>query len=347
MQDIGKIIQRLKENDEIWKKFYQVETSILSILNFKDLFEVLLTEISNKFRIPFVWLSIIDKSDVSNLIQSLESSKIVKERLNIIKKNAFLPLINNGTKPLLVNDNLKKYYKLFPNNKKYLIRSMSIIPIVLDGEIIGSLNQADSSFERFEPGIDTLFLEQLATKVSLCLSNVTAHEKLKFLAFQDSLTKLLNRRAMENILKREFGRAKRYNSSLSVVFVDLDNFKCINDKYGHDSGDQVLKYLGKILSKMRRDHDIVSRYAGDEFVIILPETLSKDAEKLMFRIQKYLQKNPLNIQQKSIFLSISFGIASSEDPSIKDAYSLLKKSDEMLYKMKKQNKKKNSTQKNH
>ena len=111
--DIKKIIKRLKENDEISKKFHQVETSILSVLDFKDLFEVLLSEISDKFKIPFVWLTIIDKSEVSKLIQFLKSSNLVKERLNIIPKISLLSLINNENKPLLINKNLKPYFKLF------------------------------------------------------------------------------------------------------------------------------------------------------------------------------------------------------------------------------------------
>lgn len=340
MDDINKIVQRLKENDKIYKKFHQVETSILSILNFKNLFEVLLTEISDKFKIPYVWLSIAEHSEVSNLIKSLESSIIVKNRLNIINRKILLNLINNDTKPLLINDNLESYFKLFPNDKSYLIRSMSIIPIVLDGKIIGTLNQADFSRNRFEPGISTLFLEHLAVKVSLCLSNVTAHEKLKFLAYHDPLTKLVNRRAMENILNREFRRAKRYKNTLSVAFIDLDHFKCINDKYGHDCGDYILKYMAKTLSKMTRDHDVVSRYAGDEFVIILPETHPKEAENLIIRIQKYLQKKPIKIEKNPYFMSFSFGIASNNGHSMDKACSLLKKSDEMLYRMKTKKKKK-------
>ncbi len=332
--NIKKIIQRLKENDEISRKFHQVETSILSVLNFKDLFDVLLSEISDKFKIPFVWLTIIDNSEVSNLIQFLKSSNIVKERLNIIPKNSLLSLINNEKKPLLINENLKPYFKLFPPNRKYLIRSMSVIPILLDGEIIGSLNQADTSPKRFEPGINTTFLEQLAIKVSLCMSNVTAHEKLKFLAFRDPLTELMNRRAMENILDREFRRAKRYNTALSVVFLDLNDFKSINDKYGHQTGDKVLRHLSKILIELCRDCDIVCRYAGDEFVIILPETTLKNAEKLMIRAQNHLRKNPLKLPEAIISPSISFGAASSEDHSIKDFDSLLKKSDKRLYRMK-------------
>ena len=125
---------------------------------------------------------------------------------------------------------MKPYQKLFPKNKKYYIQSIAVAPLSLDGDIIGSLNQADFSPLRFKPGIDTSLLEQLALKVSLCLSNVTAHEKLRFLAYHDPLTGLLNRRVMEVVLKREFARSKRYSRPLSLVFIDMDYFKQINDK---------------------------------------------------------------------------------------------------------------------
>ncbi|MFC1505422.1 DUF484 family protein, partial [Thermodesulfobacteriota bacterium] len=193
MTKITAILQRLKENEEIAQKFHEIETSILSILNFRDLFEVLLIEIQEKFRVPYTWISLIAKSEVSGLIAALESSAILKERLNIVDRERFMELVGTHRKPLLINANLKPYFKLLPQNHKYFIKSIAVAPITLDGEIIGSLNQADFEATRFQPGMDTTLLERLALKFSLCISNVTAHEKLKFLAFHDPLTGLLNR----------------------------------------------------------------------------------------------------------------------------------------------------------
>ncbi|MCD4683361.1 MAG: DUF484 family protein, partial [Bacteroidales bacterium] len=187
-----------RRNEETTRKFFEIEKRILSILNYKDLFEVLLAEIKKKFGMPSAWISIIDKSEVTSFIEQLESSEAIKKHMNIIDKNTFLKLVGTKTTPLLINNNLKAYSKLTPRQDKYSIRSMAISPISLDGEIIGSLNQAHISPEHFKPGLDTSSLEQLAVKVSFCLSNVTAHEKLKFLAYSDPLTGLLNRRAMES-----------------------------------------------------------------------------------------------------------------------------------------------------
>lgn len=336
MKDLKSIFERLKTNEEIARRFHTVETKILSILNFVDLFETLLTSIMKEFKVPYVWLSLIKNSELTSLLQSQESSDILKERLNLINRNTFIKLVGNNSKPILANKNLKPYFKFLPKTRKYLIKSIAVVPIFLDGEIVGSLNQADISPSRFQPDLDTSLLEHLAVKVSLCLSNVAAHEKLRLLANRDPLTGLFNRRVMEDILKREFARAIRYKKSLSVIFIDLDDFKNVNDTYGHDQGDDLLKYVAEQLIKMSREIDVVARFAGDEFVVILPETSSENAENLMSRFVLYLSKHPLKKGKISIAAAISFGVASTEDKSIKDPLQLLKKADKKLYRLKKQ-----------
>lgn len=332
--DLNALLHRLQENEEIARKFAAVETAILSILKFRDLFEVLLTEIRERFRVPYVWISMIEDSDLQSLISSLASSEMLRERMSVIDRRSFRELVGSTMTPVLVNENLKPYFKLLPQKKKYFIKSMAMAPLSLDGEIIGSLNQADFSPERFSPGIDTSLLEQLAVKVSLCLSNVTAHEKLRYMAFHDPLTGLLNRRVMETVLQREFNRARRYKSPLSVVFIDLNDFKAVNDTYGHDCGDDLLQFLGSNLVKMSRDSDVVARFAGDEFVLILPETTAENAEHLMERVCTYLKDTPLKVGAKKITCTISYGVACSRDPLLRDPAALLKAADERLYEAK-------------
>jgi GGDEF domain-containing protein/uncharacterized protein YigA (DUF484 family) len=303
------LLETLSINEEIAQKFFEIEISILSILNFRDLFEKLLTEIRDKFGVPYVWISMIDQSEVSDLIKMLESSKALKERLNVIDKDA------------LISGDLKPYYQLLPQGQMYFIRSLAIAPLTLDGEIIGSLNQADLSRLRYRPGMDTRLLERLAVKVSICLSNVTAHEKLKWFAWRDPLTGLLNRRVMEKVLQREYKRAVRYKTNLTVAFLDLDDFKAVNDRYGHDRS------------------DVVSRYAGDEFVIILPGISTKESLLLIQRLKDYFHKNPMDVEEEHITVSVSFGLSSMGDAGVNNPQSLLKKADEMLYSAKEQKKK--------
>jgi len=266
----------------------------------------------------------------------------LKSNINIIEQSTFYALVGQQTEPILINEDLKPFLKLLPADRNYLIKSMAIAPITMDGEIIGSLNQGDASAARFDPDMDPSLLEQLATKVSLCLSNVTAHEKLKFLAYHDPLTSLLNRRVMEKALDREVNRAKRYGLPLSVIFIDMDYFKTVNDTYGHETGDDLLKQLAKGLSEKSRESDIVARFAGDEFVIILPETDAAHATSLMDRIKLHLDAAPLVLTDNTaIPVCISYGVAALDDLDLEHQTPalLLKKADERVYIQKKARKK--------
>jgi diguanylate cyclase (GGDEF)-like protein len=112
----------------------------------------------------------------------------------------------------------------------------------------------------------------------------------------------------------------------------------VNDTFGHDAGDELLKYLAALLLEMSRESDVAARFAGDEFVHILPETTAKSAEKMLKRLQNYLFDHPLVWGKNKIPFSISFGISSTEDKSIHSPDMLLKSADEALYQMKKEKK---------
>ncbi|MGA3207720.1 MAG: sensor domain-containing diguanylate cyclase [Syntrophales bacterium] len=333
MSKIKEIIETLNQNQEIAKKFFEIETSVLSILNFKDFLERLLTEIQDKMEIPYVWMSLIEESNFAEMLQKSATSEIVKGRTGLIKRDLFLKVIRNKAEPILANDDLTAFDALIPRQYKHYIRSLAIAPLTLDGGIIGSLNQADSSKFRYRPDMDATLLKRLATIVSICLSNVMAHEKLNFLASRDSLTGLLNRSVLEHIVKREFDRAVRYRTPLAVVFLDLDNFKMVNDLYGHDAGDDVLKYVATQLLSMTRASDVVARFAGDEFIVILPNTPVDEASEFATRLQTFFINHPLDFEGSPILVSVSYGLSHLEDGAC-DAMSLLKKADKMLYRAK-------------
>ncbi|RLB27778.1 MAG: GGDEF domain-containing protein [Deltaproteobacteria bacterium] len=334
MRNIDKILEHITVNEEIAKKFFEIEAGILSVGSFRDLFETLLQLIEEKFSIPHVWITMVRENDVSHLMEALESSHVLRERLSVVKRKVFLKLINEKGSPVLVNEDLKPFYALLPKNQKYFAKSLAVVPITLDGEVIGSLNLGDFSESRFQPDMDTFFLSELAVKISICLSNVTSRERLTFLATRDPLTGLLNRREMETMLDREFSRAVRYGTPLAVLFIDCDEFKTVNDTYGHDCGDTLLKYLAEQIRAMIRKDDLAFRYAGDEFVVVLPNQTSKQALKVSERLQRYFEKNPLKFQESRIPISISCGMASTRDPDIKNPEALLKKADERLYEVK-------------
>ena len=337
------LFRTLKHNEEIAGKFREIEASILSILNFKDLCEKLLSEISGKFDVPLVWLSIVEESPISDYIKAVENSEVLKSRTKFISEVQFQHLISGRVQPILADNGLHRFKFLYPDHITFEPGSVAIAPLSLDGKIVGSLNQGDTDPKRFEPGIDTTLLEHLALKLSLCLSNVTAHERLRYLAFHDPLTGLFNRGVMEKILEREYKRSCRYKSDLTVLFLDLDDFKSINDEYGHEMGDLALKYTADVLLQLKRDSDIVARFAGDEFVVILPSTDKLQAEHFMTRINTYLSETPLIRENSKIFVQTSHGCASFAENITDSSAGLIKKADERLYKLKNRKKRQQGT----
>jgi len=338
MLDNNEILENITINEEIAKKLFEIEVSILSIGDFKDLFEKLLLLIEEKFGIPHVWISIIKENDISHLLDVLESSQLLKERLNIVERDVFFNLVKDKKTPMLLNAYLRPFYRLLPKNEKYFAKSLAIVPLILDEEVIGSLNLGDFSGFRFQPNMDTFFLSQISVKISICLANVTAREKLNYLATRDALTGLFNRREMENLLERELSRATRYGTPLSLLFIDCDDFKIVNDSYGHSCGDALLQHIANQIIRIIRKDDIAFRPADDEFVIILPNQTSNEAIKVSERLRSFFNKNPLKYQDLIVPVSFSWGIASTEDTEIRTPAALLKKADERLYEAKRQKK---------
>ncbi len=328
------ILQILEENQRSSQKFNKIENSILSILNFKDFFENLLTMIGKIFHVPYVWISIIEESCLAQQVQAIHNSELLKSKTGFIPLEKFRKITAGRINSILDNRKIHRFKPLNPSDAGFQIGSIAITPITIDGEIVGSLNQGDINIHRFKPGIDTEFLDRLGLKISICLSNVTAHEQLKYLAFHDSLTGLLNRRIMEKILEREFQRSIRYLTNLSVIFLDLDDFKSINDKFGHDQGDTALIHVANTLLRMKRNTDSVARFAGDEFVVILPSTKVKNAEQYVNRVKIYLRHHPVITGKNKFYIKLSAGIASAIEQNIQSSAALLKKADLKLYQAK-------------
>jgi len=160
----------------------------------------------------------------------------------------------------------------------------------------------------------------------------TLNKKFRELAIRDGLTGLFNHRHGENRLLDEVERARKFKRELSLLFIDLDNFKFFNDKHGHLVGDEVLHSLGKLMSGATRDSDTVARWGGEEFIIIAPETDEHQACNLAEAIRKQVAEFafPHADQQPLGFVSLSIGVATMSD-GIDNAEELLRLADKAVY----------------
>jgi two-component system cell cycle response regulator len=165
-------------------------------------------------------------------------------------------------------------------------------------------------------------------------SVVSDKERLEFLASTDALTGCLNRRALIESLERELERARRYNLVLTLLMVDIDHFKAINDTRGHLIGDTVLRQLGELLKRDARSVDAVARYGGEEFVVLLPETAVHGAmifaDRMRQRIANYAFGEPGN----PVRLTVSVGVACYPDRAVDTSESFLALADAALYRAK-------------
>lgn len=157
-------------------------------------------------------------------------------------------------------------------------------------------------------------------------------QKVEVMAITDPLTGLHNRRRFYDALKKEFASTKRYNYPLSCMLIDIDYFKKINDRYGHLAGDQVLKEMARILSSSTRETDILARFGGEEFVLLLPHTSKENALAVAERMIKKIRNHTVRFGNAAIKVTASIGIASLTDLNEDDGEEdLLRYADAALY----------------
>ena len=161
-----------------------------------------------------------------------------------------------------------------------------------------------------------------------------SNELLKELSNTDPLTRLYNRRYLTHALKNELLRARRYNEALSFVILDIDNFKKINDLYGHQNGDVVLTELADLVMAGRRCYDIAARYGGEEFVLVLPGTNLEGGVTVAERLRRDAQTMSFKTPMEKLSVTISLGVATFPSPRIDDEDSLIRVADEALYRAK-------------
>jgi len=201
-------------------------------------------------------------------------------------------------------------------------------PIIYNNIPIGVLLLSKNQKYSFE---ELSLINIFSQSLSISLNNAIIHEQIQKLAAIDSLTGLLNRRYGMIRLREEFSRAMRTEGFLAVIMFDIDYFKKINDIYGHIVGDRVLVHVARLVRGLLREGDIMIRYGGEEFCILLPGASNDDAYKMAERIRIAVQESKVKYAEYEIKFTISLGIASYPELDIKDEQELLKAADDALY----------------
>ena len=196
------------------------------------------------------------------------------------------------------------------SQRKGEVGEFYLAPLHLDGEVAGILGVTRQR-KTFEP-VERRIMDAIATEVAVALRNAQLYQEAHRRAERDSLTELLNHRAIQEKIGVELSRARKENQELTLVMMDLNNFKFFNDTYGHPTGDGVLKTVARCLRETCRAGDIIGRYGGDEFIAILPRTGAANALKLCRAIEDRIERESFDTHDKDdrhIPINLSFGAA--------------------------------------
>jgi len=181
---------------------------------------------------------------------------------------------------------------------------------------------------------DQALLEKVANQAHIVTENSRLVQRLKHLAGHDGLTELLNHRHTREQLQREFDRVSRYAGSLSLLMIDIDHFKQVNDRHGHPTGDTVLREVARVVKEAVRAVDLVGRYGGEEFAAILPQTDVQEARLLAERLRKAVEALAVPAPNAIVRVTISTGIASYPAPNVASPDDLIREADRALYRAK-------------
>jgi diguanylate cyclase (GGDEF)-like protein len=213
------------------------------------------------------------------------------------------------------------------------------LPLLAQGETLGILHlldgvaktdKADEAHMAVLCGLAKIFADQ----IGLGIANLKLRITMRNLSIRDPLTGLFNRRYMEEALTQEQHRAKRNDTQMAVIMIDIDHFKIFNDTYGHDGGDAVLRELGAFFKKHVRGSDIACRYGGEEFMLILSPSTAEGARQRAEKIREDAALLTVNHADRDLgAITLSLGVAIFPDDAA-DAAALIKAADVALYKAK-------------
>jgi diguanylate cyclase (GGDEF)-like protein len=212
------------------------------------------------------------------------------------------------------------------------LAALKIFPLRTGDTVVGALVCGSRSAQAL-PEAAQKELSMLAMQAAQAIVRTRLYEQAERLATTDGLTGLLNRRTFNAQLQRRLREAQRYNRPLSLLLLDIDHFKKVNDTHGHPAGDAVLRGVAQLAQKQARETDMVARYGGEEIALILPETDGRGAHAIGERIRKGVAAAAHPTQQGNLRVTVSIGVATWPG-SPPEAEGLLQAADKALYRAK-------------
>ena len=332
------MFERVQQNSVILQKFRAFEIRLLKLNSLSDIIDHLLEEAKNYFDLDVISLCLIDETgEIAKTLNDNGYPSSSKKGLMLLDSR--MPSKLTAIQPYIGVYENAQCADFFPHIEKQPI-SVAITPLTRRGKYLGALNLGSYQLDRFADNMATDFIEHLSSVVSVCLENNLHVEEIRRVSYLDALTGVNNRRFLEQRIGEELNRCQRNAEPLSCQFFDIDFFKSVNDKHGHQGGDQVLSLVAAAIRDQLRDNDIFVRYGGEEFVALLSNIDEAKGLEIAERVRKTIQTLVIAFDDASIPVTVSIGISTYQPDSAsisideETASRLIKSADSALYRAK-------------
>ena len=207
------------------------------------------------------------------------------------------------------------------------------VPLTAQKKVIGVLALSQYTSLAFARDVQ-MILKLIQNQVTIVVDNARLYEAARQLAITDGLTRVYNHRFFQELFEKEYKRSDRYNTIFSIVMLDIDLFKKVNDTYGHLCGDEVLKGLANLTKSCLRSMDVVARYGGEEFAMLLPETNGPEAAQTAERVRMAVEEHTFMGTEQGLKITVSQGVATYPSPGVHERSDIIAKADKALYEAK-------------
>ncbi|MES2316574.1 MAG: sensor domain-containing diguanylate cyclase [Pseudomonadota bacterium] len=315
------MMEQAERNHDIMCRHQAFDLEIVGSDSFPSLVTTIFRSLPVISELDIVTLSLIDEGeDIRLVMNKLGVDFADFPHLVFVESTKALGFVPSRSeqftgppKPMLGPYIPATHQPMFPHPPAGL-QSIALVPLLRNKRLIGSLNLGSLDPSRFTPAMGTDFVEHMASIIAICLENVISNEMLKYIGLTDSLTGVYNRRYIDRRLIEEVGRARRQAYRISVMYIDIDHFKLVNDTFGHQGGDEVLREVAARIKAELRLSDALGRFGGEEFVVLLIDAELDSAVMVAERIRASIANTEFTLASGvTLPVSVSIGVAALDD----------------------------------
>lgn len=309
----ARIVEELKERNQDLGILYEVGLAMTSGLDNQEIINGLIKQIKNFKNIDIFFLMLFGEDSMKNMLYWYTLNDKTIKTIELTKPwagNFIHQILEQKKTVYLPNQERQDIITGIPDEKQLsfsAMRSYLGVPLMQGKDVIGILSVISKQSGAFDQKQIRL-LETITSQVSITLQNVKMYERMKELAIVDELTGVYNRRYFYIAANKEIERALRYKKALSMILIDIDHYKDVNDHYGHMAGDKVLQKITQAIQKELRGSDIFSRYGGEEFLILLSDTKGEEAAVVAERIRTTVEALHVQYNEEEISVTVSLGV---------------------------------------